>query len=197
MRARALILIFFFCEAAVAQELPRTTAEASNYRSTSLYADVMAFITAIQRTDPDIRVETFDTTNEGRALPLVIAGPAGVVDPRTARASGLPVVFIMANIHAGEVEGKEAAQMLLRDLVSSSRKLREEMIVLIAPVYNADGNEKIALDHRKTQNGPPIYVDLDERLQRAAEQISAHLIKLQEEGRVSAREGSYHLSAMS
>lgn len=165
MRARALILIFFLCEAALAQELPKTTAEASNYRSTSLYADVMAFIAAIQRADPNIRVETFATTNEGRTLPLVIAGPPGVADPRSARASGLPVVFIMANIHAGEVEGKEAAQMLLRDLVSSSRKLRDEMIVLIAPIYNADGNEKIALDHRKTQNGPPNGVGVRENAQ--------------------------------
>ncbi|PYQ60147.1 MAG: peptidase M14, partial [Acidobacteria bacterium] len=102
----------------MAQELPRTTAESTNYRGTSRYAEVMEFIAAIQRADPDIRVETFATTNEGRALPLVIAGPAGVVDPRSAHASGLPIVFIMANIHAGEVEGKEAVLMLLRDLVS-------------------------------------------------------------------------------
>ena len=77
-----------------------------------------------------MRVETFATTNEGRALPLVIVGPPGVVDPRSAKSSGLPVVFIMANIHAGEVEGKEAAQMLLRDLVSSHRALRGKLIVL-------------------------------------------------------------------
>jgi hypothetical protein len=95
----------------------------------------------------------------------VIAAPAGVVDPRSAQASGLPIVFIMANIHAGEVEGKEAAQMLLRDLVSSSRRLRQDMIVLIAPIYNADGNEKISTDHRKTQNGPPEGVGVRENAQ--------------------------------
>ena len=125
----------------------------------------MEFIAAIQRADPDIRVETFATTNEGRALPLVIAGPAGVVDPRSAHASGLPIVFIMANIHAGEVEGKEAVLMLLRDLVSSSRKLRGELVVLIAPIYNADGNEKISIEHRKTQNGPPEGVGVRENAQ--------------------------------
>ena len=71
----------------------------------------------------------------------------------------------MANIHAGEVEGKEAAQMLLRDLVSSSRKLRDGLIVLIAPIYNADGNEKISNEHRKTQNGPPEGVGVRENAQ--------------------------------
>ena len=83
----------------MAAELPKTAAETSNYLSTSRYADVMAFVGAIQRADADIRVETFATTNEGRALPLVIVGP---YTPRSAHASGKPVVLIMANIHAGE-----------------------------------------------------------------------------------------------
>jgi len=165
MRAKALIFSILLCEAALAQELPKTTAESSNYRSTSRHEDVIDFIAAIQHADPDIRVETFATSVEGRALPLVIAGPPGVVDPRSAKATGLPIVFIMANIHAGEVEGKEAAQMLLRDLVSSSRKLRDEMVVLIAPIDNADGNEKISIDHRKTQNGPPNGVGVRENAQ--------------------------------
>src|SRR5260370_3115099 len=159
------LIFFLLCEVALAQELPKTIAESSNYRATSRYDDVIAFVSAIQRADPDIRVETFATTNEGRALPLVIAGPPGVVDPRSAHAAGLPVVFVMANIHAGEVEGKEAAQMLLRDLVSSSRKLRDAMTILIAPIYNADGNEKISTDHRKTQNGPPEGVGVRENAQ--------------------------------
>ena len=149
----------------MAQTLPKTVAETSNYLSTSRYDDVMAFVRAIQNADPDIRVETFATTNEGRALPLVIAGPPGVVDPASARASGLPVVFIMANIHAGEVEGKEAAQMLLRDLVSTDRSLREEMVVLVAPIYNADGNERISPTHRTTQNGPLNGVGVRENAQ--------------------------------
>lgn len=149
----------------MAQSLPQTTAESSHYLSTSRYAEVMEFVAAIQRVDPAIRVETFATTNEGRALPLVIAGPAGVVDPASARASGLPVVFIMANIHAGEVEGKEAAQMLLRDLVSSHRKLRDDLVILIAPIYNADGNEPISTEHRKTQHGPEHGVGVRENAQ--------------------------------
>src|SRR3989442_1119476 len=155
-------MTLLLCEVVVAQELPKTLAESSNYQLTSRYEDVMAFVSAIQRADPDIRIEIFATTSEGRALPLVIAGPPGVVDPRTAHATGLPVVFIMANIHAGEVEGKEAAQMLLRDLVSTSSKLRGAMTVLIAPIYNADGNEKISTEHRKTQNGPPEGVGVRE-----------------------------------
>src|SRR5260221_3937666 len=158
--------LFLLCEVLMAQpQLPQTVAETSHYLSTSRYDDVMAFVTAIQRADPDVRVETFATSNEGRALPLVIVGPPGVVDPPSARATALPIVFIMANIHAGEVEGKEAAQMLLRDLVSSHRKLRGELVVLIAPIYNADGNEPISTEHRKTQHGPEHGVGVRENAQ--------------------------------
>ena len=146
----------------MATELPKTTAETSNYLSTSRYADVMDFVRAIQRVDPDIRVESFATTNEGRSLPLVVVGP---YTPQSARASGKPVVFIMANIHAGEVEGKEAAQMLLRDLVSTHRKLRDDVVVLIAPIYNADGNERISPEHRTTQHGPLNGVGVRENAQ--------------------------------
>jgi hypothetical protein len=146
----------------MAVELPKITAETSNYLYTSRYADVMAFVGAIQRTDPDVRVETFATTNEGRALPLVVVGP---YTPRSARASGKPVVFIMANIHAGEVEGKEAAQMLLRDLVSTHRKLRDDLVILVAPLYNADGNERISAENRTTQLGPLNGVGVRENAQ--------------------------------
>jgi hypothetical protein len=149
--------------AAIAADLPRTVAETSNYTSTSRYEDVRAFIAAMQTIDADLRVETFATTNEGRALPLVIVAPPGITDPRTAAASALPIVFIMANIHAGEVEGKEATLMLLRDLVSSP--LRAKVIVLLAPIYNADGNERIVVGHRPTQHGPANGVGIRENAQ--------------------------------
>jgi hypothetical protein len=154
MRVAACIALCLLSEAAMAMNLPKTVAETSQYEQTSRYDDVIAFVRAIQRADPDVRVETFAVTNEERALPLVIVGPPGVVDPHSAFATGLPIVFIMANIHAGEVEGKEAALMLLRDLVSSHRGLRDDLIILIAPIYNADGNEDISTTHRTTQNGP-------------------------------------------
>src|SRR6185295_3956845 len=66
-----------------------------------------------------------------------------------------PVVFIMANIHAGEVEGKEATEHLMRDIVTGSfGALLDHIVLLVAPIYNADGNEKIDINNRTAQNGP-------------------------------------------
>src|SRR5262249_13552394 len=72
-----------------------------------------------------------------------------------ARASGKPVIFIQANIHAGEVEGKEATLNLARRIaIGDLRSLLNNLVILIAPIYNADGNEKISLNNRAAQNGP-------------------------------------------
>jgi hypothetical protein len=68
-------------------------------------------------------------------------------------------VYVQGNIHSGEVEGKEALQALVRDLVLSPRPNSLDSVVLIAvPIYNADGNENTAPQSRNrgSQNGPEL-----------------------------------------
>jgi hypothetical protein len=81
----------------------------------------------------------------------------GLEDPTPAavKATGKLRVHIQGNIHAGEVEGKESAQMLLRDLALRKHDdwLRS-IVFLITPIFNADGNEKFSLTNRGRQNGP-------------------------------------------
>ena len=80
-----------------------------------------------------------------------------IADPSAAaaRASGKTVVYLQGNIHAGEVCGKEALQMLLRDLLAGRHgDWQESMVLLVAPIYNADGNERVTLTNRGRQHGP-------------------------------------------
>ena len=64
-------------------------------------------------------------------------------------------VLLLANIHAGEVEGKEAALILARRLAGGDlRRLLDRVTVLVAPIYNADGNERVSVDNRPAQFGP-------------------------------------------
>ncbi|HEU4794294.1 MAG TPA: M14 family metallopeptidase, partial [Pyrinomonadaceae bacterium] len=99
--------------------------------------------------------ESFGKSEEGRSLPLMILSDSPISNPREARGSGKPIVFIMANIHAGEVEGKEAMLHLSRRILFGDLKpLLTKLIILIAPIYNADGNEKISSNNRTAQNGP-------------------------------------------
>jgi hypothetical protein len=98
-------------------------------------------------------------TVEGREIPYVIASRPLVRTPAEAHRSLKPIVYVQANIHAGEVEGKEALQALLRDLAFAKRPNVLDSIVLIAvPIYNADGNERVGPQERQRseQNGPEL-----------------------------------------
>ncbi|MBI1762851.1 MAG: M14 family metallopeptidase [Acidobacteria bacterium] len=133
----------------------KSRAELTNYEETSRYEDVMRVIGELQKRTPNLRVESFGKSEEGRDLPLLIFADPPIAQPRDARASGKTVVFVQANIHAGEVEGKEAMLHLSRRLAFGDLKtLLNSLVILIAPIYNADGNEKIAPTNRTAQNGP-------------------------------------------
>jgi len=120
-----------------------TRAERTDYGQTSSYADVLAFLDSLQTMTRDLRVGTLGSSPEGRAVPYVIAARPMVSSPAEAQRSGKPVIYLQANIHAGEVEGKEAAQMLLRDLTAGPlRALLDKVVLLVVPIYNTDGNER-------------------------------------------------------
>lgn len=135
----------------------QTRPEQTGGAETSTYADVLAFLDSLTRAGAGIRTGTLGTSPEGRRIPWVLAARPMVDGPADAWQSGKPIVYIQGNIHSGEVEGKEAAQMLLRDLtVGSLRPLLDSVIVLVVPIYNTDGNEKFGAGevNRPGQNGP-------------------------------------------
>ena len=132
-----------------------TRAELTDYRETSSYAEVVDFLQRAADADPAVHYTTYGHTNEGRALPLAVVGDMAGPDPASVRASGKTIVYLQGNIHGGEVCGKEALQMLLRDLAGGRRReWLESMVLLIAPIYNADGNERVTLTNRGRQHGP-------------------------------------------
>src|SRR5215216_6407266 len=83
----------------------RTRAEITNYEETSTYADVMRVIDGLVATSALVYTESFGKTEEGRELPLMVISDPKVTTPAMARKLGRPLVFVQANIHAGEVEG--------------------------------------------------------------------------------------------
>ena len=104
-----------------------------------------------------MRVLSIGKTVEGREIPLVIFSDPPVSDPRAAAKLHKPVVLVQANIHAGEVEGKEALMMLSRRITHGDlRPLLKDLVILFIPDYNADGNEKIALENRTAHEYGPI-----------------------------------------
>lgn len=137
------------------QDKPLTMAEASKFTATSRYTDVMDFVRELQRRSLRLRVETLGMSAEGRKIPLLVIGNPVPSSPQDLVYDDRMVVYIQANIHAGEVEGKEAALMLARDLtLSDAPSYMDRIVLLIAPIFNPDGNEKISQENRRNQVGP-------------------------------------------
>jgi len=156
-RAVALVAMTMIAVAVAAQDKIdplQTRPERTNYEETSRYDDLAAFLKALSAASPLVRTMSFGTTEEGRAMPLATLSNPAVARPAD-RPAGRPVVFILANIHGGEVEGKEAVQVLMRRMTSGDlRPLLDRMVIVIAPNYNADGNEAIDVMNRTAQYGP-------------------------------------------
>jgi hypothetical protein len=158
---------------------PLTRAERTNFTETSHYDDVVAFLDSLKTLGAKIEIGSIGKTIEGRSLPYVIASRPLVKTPAEARRLNRPIAYIQANIHAGEVEGKEAMLSLLRDLLFDKKKnVLDSIVLIVQPIYNADGNERFAPQarNRGAQNGPEMvgtrqnaqgwnlnrdYIDLD------------------------------------
>jgi hypothetical protein len=64
-------------------------------------------------------------------------------------------VYVNANIHAGEVEGKEAIQQIIRELLQGKHPgLRRDLDLVVMPAYNADGTDALDPAIRPWQPNP-------------------------------------------
>lgn len=159
MKFRVLLLLLFvvihakaFSQSGVKQIL--TTAEKSNFESTSTYRDVLDFINELKKISPFVRIETITKTIEGRDVPLIVIGNPLPKSSAKLKNDKRIVLYIQGNIHAGEVEGKEASLMLARDILIDRKDILKDVVLLICPIFNPDGNEKISTQNRTHQNGP-------------------------------------------
>lgn len=132
-----------------------TRAERTGYSETSRYDDVMEFLRAVAAGSPLMHLVSFGYSYEGRALPLMVYGRVGDGSPAAVRAAGGTRIYIQAEAHGGEAAGKEALLALLRGLASGARpRWADSLVLLIAPVLNADGNDRVTLTNRPLQYGP-------------------------------------------
>lgn len=134
-----------------------TPAERAGFATTPSYAQTRAYLERLAAAAPErIRLTRFGTSPEGRDLLLVVAAKDAQFTPEAARASGKQIVLVQSGIHAGEIEGKDAALMLLRDLRAGAAHadLLDHAILVWLPIFNVDGHENSHAYNRINQNGP-------------------------------------------
>ncbi|MGZ5925922.1 MAG: M14 family metallopeptidase [Rhizomicrobium sp.] len=134
-----------------------TPAEASQFRATPSYAETLSYLKRLERAAPGkIRLENFGVTPQGRKMTVVIANGRGVFTPDAARKAKMPIILLQAGIHPGEIEGKDAGLMLLRDFAVGGRlsHLLDHVLLVYIPVFSVDGHENSSPYYRINQNGP-------------------------------------------
>lgn len=134
-----------------------TPAEASHFRTTPDMATTLEYLQRLAKAAPDkLKLVSYGTSPEGRPMMVVIASGDGSFDPSSAHAKGRPVVWVQGGIHPGEIEGKDAALMLLRDFAVTGKlpHLLDKVVLVYIPVFSVDGHENSSPYHRINQNGP-------------------------------------------
>ena len=127
-----------------------TPAERSGFTVTPSYGETRAWLDRLAAASPLIRVETFGRTAAGRDMLVVIASRDGkTLDPAK------PVLLVQAGIHPGEIDGKDAGLMLLRDIALRGKgSLLDHANLLFVPIFNIDGHERTSPFSRPNQRGP-------------------------------------------
>jgi murein tripeptide amidase MpaA len=124
-----------------------TPAEARSFDSTPSYAETRAYIDRLVAASPLLSIQVFGRTAQGRELYAVRAAKPG--------RSPKPVLLAQAGIHSGEIDGKDAGLMLLRDIALRGKdRLLDRADFLFVPIFNADGHERASPFNRPNQRGP-------------------------------------------
>lgn len=134
-----------------------TIAERSNFRTTGRYDEVERLCAEFAKTYPQaVRSFEFGRTPEGRPMLGLVVSTSGALTPDDARERGLPVMLAQGGIHAGEIDGKDAGFLAIRELLQgkAARGSLDSFVFVFVPVFNVDGHERFGRNNRPNQSGP-------------------------------------------
>ena len=137
-----------------------TIGEKTNWEKTGLYADAVAQARLYEKRSKYVKVIEFGTTPEGRTMYAVIVSKDRAFTPEAAHKTDKAVILIQSGIHSGEIEGKDTALMLIRDMAVTNKPKQaawlDKAIFVVIPVFEIDGHEDRSPYNRANQNGPEI-----------------------------------------
>jgi hypothetical protein len=134
-----------------------TIAERSGYLKTGRYDEVIALCNAFAKAYPNaVRCSQFGTTPEGRPMQVLIVSKTGAFTPEATRKMSLPVMLVQGGIHAGEIDGKDAGFLALRQALDGEAApgALGKQVLLFVPVFNVDAHERFGAWNRPNQHGP-------------------------------------------
>jgi hypothetical protein len=133
----------------------RTRAETTDFQATGSYDETIDFLKQLQAHFPQLSLGFYGSSGQGRPLPFVVVSKEKAFTGRRAQNLPKPIVMIQNGIHAGEIDGKDASLLLLRELAEGKhREILEKVTLVVIPIYNVDGHEQVSPYNRPNQDGP-------------------------------------------
>jgi len=156
MKPAVLLLLTFTNLFSQQNDYWKTHFEKSNYLETPRYGETMNYFRKFERHSPYAKMISIGKSAEGRDIYVLIVSKDKAFTPELARKTNKPVVFIQNGIHAGEIDGKDASMILLREILITKEKANylDNAILLVMPIFNVDGHERFSPYNRINQNGP-------------------------------------------
>lgn len=132
-----------------------TPAERNGLVDTPGYDETVGYLQKLCASSPLLSLLEFGRTAQGRILYFVVATKEKLPTPKAFGASGKPTLLAQSGIHSGEIDGKDAGLMLLRDIAHGGKAaLLDSANFLFIPILNTDGHERSSEWTRPNQRGP-------------------------------------------
>ena len=120
----------------------RTVPERTAYARTTSSLQLLEFVDALRWKSESVHAFSMYTSPLGRTCPVLVLASPRVMTPAEAAALGKTVIYLQGSIHPSEAEAKEALLVLVREiLLGKLRPLLDDLIVLVCPCFNVDGND--------------------------------------------------------
>jgi len=156
---RSALLLALLTALPLAHAAPDLTiiSERSGFQATGRYDEVVKLCADFQKAYPkQVKCIEFGRTPEGRPMLALVVTRSGAFTAQAAAKAGLPVTLIQGGIHAGEIDGKDAGFLALREMLEGrlAKGALDKQVLLFVPVFNVDGHERFGQWNRPNQRGP-------------------------------------------
>jgi len=156
---RPALLLALLAALPIAQAAPdlSTVSERSGFKATGRYDEVVKLCAAFAKAYPkQVKCIAFGRTPEDRPMLALVATGTRAFTPQAASRQGIPVTLIQGGIHAGEIDGKDAGFLALREILEGrlAKGALDKQVLLFVPVFNVDGHERFQQWNRPNQRGP-------------------------------------------
>ncbi len=132
-----------------------TSAELSDMLESPPYEETMAWFEKLAQSSSYLMMTNPGISEQGRYIHMVIASKDQDFSAEELSKSKKPVILVQAGIHPGEIDGKDAGMMLLRDIAHGDKlELLDGANFLFIPILNVDGHERRSEYSRVNQRGP-------------------------------------------